>query len=66
MLILCGFTKNPVYRGGGVTKNWYIGEICLKKGGAGTVCRFKAVGTWQKSGGAFEGDWWGGWYPNTH
>ena len=41
MLILCGFTKNPVYRGG-VTKNQYIGGNFLKRGGgARTVSRFK-------------------------
>ena len=38
---------------GGVMKNQYRGEDCLKRGGAWTVCQFK--GAWQERGGVFEG-----------
>ena len=56
ILILCGFIKNPVYKGGH-EKLIYRREL-PKKGGE----------TWQKRGwGVFEGGEGGGrWYPNAH
>ena len=47
--------------GGGVTKNQYIGENCLKWG-VWTVCRFKGRLVKKEGVGVFEG----GWYPNAH
>ena len=41
MLILCGFTKNPVYRWGSHEKLIYRRELPKKDGGSWTVCRFK-------------------------
>ena len=55
MLILCGFTKNPVYRGSH-EKLMYRRELPKEGGLAWTVSRFK--GGWQKRGrGAFEEAW---------
>ena len=48
MLILCGFTKNPVSRGSH-EKLMYRRELPKEGGLAWTVCRFK--GGWQKEGG---------------
>ena len=54
--------KSPIFllqgggegRGGGFTKNKYIGENCLKKGGLGQFPNLR--GAWRKRGGGlFEG-----------
>ena len=41
--------KSPTFKGG-LTKNQYIEEDCLK-GGTWTVCRFKRGGLGKKEGG---------------
>ena len=44
MLTLCGFNKNPVYRGRGeVTKNKYIGGNWIKEG-LGQFADLRGVG----------------------
>ena len=45
-------------------KNQYIGEDCLKRGGAWTVCWCKGGRFGKKEGVVFLRV--GGWYPNTH
>ena len=57
MLILCGFTKNPVYRGGSHEKLIYRRKL-PKKGGLGQ-CRFRRGGLGKKGGRVFEGGWRG-------
>ena len=65
MLISRGFTEKSNFRGGGFTKNQYIGGELPKKGeGTWTVCRFKGWGERlgeKERGGVFEGV-----YPNAH
>ena len=63
MLTLCGFNKNPVYRGRGeVTKNKYIGGNWIKEG-LGQFADLRGVGIkW----GVFEGGRELGRYTNAH
>ena len=70
MLISCGFTKTPVYRGGSHEKLIYRSELPKKRRGAWTVWRFKrggGGGAWQKRvGGYFWGGMGGVTPPNRH
>ena len=48
--IAWGFTEKSDFKGEAFTKNQYIWENCLKKGGAWIVCKFKR-GLGAKEGG---------------